>query len=216
MKSRIKHKVLLIDENKIIGLAIKAFLEKSSMQVNRIDIPFSSNNNEKEKYDYIILNLSYYNNYNETKKIIDHINHFQFKTLIIISNKCFSKHCLSISKKYNVIVLCNKNLFNTKLPHFSIDDIIEKRIDDCDEWNKKLFDKETNHDFTTLSLREKEIITLISKGHTSNTIANILFITKKTVDFHRRNLKRKLNCKTFAELIILATQMTLVDYSNLY
>jgi len=43
-----------------------------------------------------------------------------------------------------------------------------------------------------LSKREKEVLYLISKGHSSVKIAEKLFISKTTVDTHRKNMCRKL------------------------
>ncbi len=54
--------------------------------------------------------------------------------------------------------------------------------------------------------REKEIMALIGEGYTSRIIATKLFISKKTVDFHRRNLLRKLHFKTSSELIAFAAR----------
>lgn len=48
---------------------------------------------------------------------------------------------------------------------------------------------------TLLSKREKEILYLIAKGKSSLEIAEILFISKTTVDTHRKNMCRKLNLK---------------------
>ena len=55
-----------------------------------------------------------------------------------------------------------------------------------------------------LSSREKEILKLIIDGKTSEEIALILFISKHTVNSHRKNILRKSNCKTNSELIVKA------------
>lgn len=52
-----------------------------------------------------------------------------------------------------------------------------------------------------LSAREKELITLIIKGLTEQQIAEHLFISKHTVHTHRKNIFRKLNLHSNAELI---------------
>lgn len=43
-----------------------------------------------------------------------------------------------------------------------------------------------------LSAREKDIIDLVALGLDSQAIADRLFISKNTVDTHRRNIKAKL------------------------
>jgi DNA-binding NarL/FixJ family response regulator len=50
--------------------------------------------------------------------------------------------------------------------------------------------------YISLSCREKQILRLISKEYTTNEIAEKLFISKATVDSHRKNLLRKLNVKS--------------------
>jgi DNA-binding NarL/FixJ family response regulator len=50
------------------------------------------------------------------------------------------------------------------------------------------------------SKRENEIVDLIFKGYTSKNIAERLFLSKHTIDFHRKNILHKTGCKNFAEL----------------
>ena len=51
-----------------------------------------------------------------------------------------------------------------------------------------------------LSIREREVVQLIAEGHTSLEIAERLSISAATVDTHRRNIGRKLGCRSVAEL----------------
>ncbi|MGE5520457.1 MAG: helix-turn-helix domain-containing protein [Candidatus Dadabacteria bacterium] len=55
-----------------------------------------------------------------------------------------------------------------------------------------------------LSKREAEILQLINEGLKSKEIAKKLFISKNTVDNHRKKLLEKLNAKNSSELIYLA------------
>ena len=52
-----------------------------------------------------------------------------------------------------------------------------------------------------ITTRELEILDLLSRGLSSSKIAEILFISCNTVDFHRRQLLRKTESKNIAELI---------------
>ncbi|MCP3677517.1 MAG: response regulator transcription factor [Deltaproteobacteria bacterium] len=52
-----------------------------------------------------------------------------------------------------------------------------------------------------LSLREIEVLKLISDGKTSKEIAGILFISPRTVDNHRANIMEKLNLRNIPALI---------------
>lgn len=46
--------------------------------------------------------------------------------------------------------------------------------------------------FQTLSFSEQKIVQLIAQQHTSKTIAQLLFVSEKTVENHRSNIIRKL------------------------
>ncbi len=61
-----------------------------------------------------------------------------------------------------------------------------------------------------LSKREKEILHHISKGSTSQQIADELFISRYTVETHRKNILRKLNFNTSTELVKFAVEQGLV------
>jgi DNA-binding NarL/FixJ family response regulator len=57
-----------------------------------------------------------------------------------------------------------------------------------------------------LTIREREIIKLIAEGKTSKEGADLLFISSRTVQSHRANIKRKLNIKKTADLVKYAIQ----------
>ena len=51
-----------------------------------------------------------------------------------------------------------------------------------------------------LGARERQVLKLVAEGHTSGQIGEILSIAPSTVDVHRRNIMRKLDLHTVAEL----------------
>ena len=57
-----------------------------------------------------------------------------------------------------------------------------------------------------LSDREHEVLELIGKGFTSKQISEKLFISIHTVNSHRKNLLRKLDMKSPAQLIVFALE----------
>ncbi|MBX3011442.1 MAG: response regulator transcription factor [Caldilineaceae bacterium] len=57
---------------------------------------------------------------------------------------------------------------------------------------------------TALSAREKEVLQLITEGHTNQSIANLLRISPKTVEKHRAQLMHKLGATSVADLVIKA------------
>ena len=52
-----------------------------------------------------------------------------------------------------------------------------------------------------ITSREMEVLDLLSRGLSSMEIAEKLFISPHTVDFHRRQLLKKTSSKNIAELI---------------
>lgn len=61
-----------------------------------------------------------------------------------------------------------------------------------------------------LTVREKEILGLIASGITTPRMAEMLFLSRFTVENHRKNLLHKLNAKNVAELINSATRLGLI------
>jgi len=62
-----------------------------------------------------------------------------------------------------------------------------------------------------LTPRELEVVKLIAEGHTSEEMAEMLFISKKTVDRHRANVLDKLGMRNRVELTRYAIRTGLVE-----
>ncbi len=69
---------------------------------------------------------------------------------------------------------------------------------------------------TLLSTREREVLQMISEGHTSKTISHHMNISSKTVDVHRNNLKKKLDIHTIAGLTKFAITKGLTDLAEVH
>ena len=61
-----------------------------------------------------------------------------------------------------------------------------------------------------LSEREREVLRLVSVGHTSNEIATKLTLSVQTVNTHIRNIYRKLHVKSRAQAVNLAAHQRLI------
>jgi DNA-binding NarL/FixJ family response regulator len=55
--------------------------------------------------------------------------------------------------------------------------------------------------FEPLTTREREVLKLIAEGKSNNEVANLLFISVRTVQNHRANIRRKLNIRKTADLV---------------
>ena len=70
--------------------------------------------------------------------------------------------------------------------------------------------KERN-EYERLTDREREILQLVAEGHNNREIADMLFISVKTVLRHRKNIMEKLDFHNRTELIKYAISKGLID-----
>ncbi len=82
----------------------------------------------------------------------------------------------------------------TKLP--AIDELLENTL--------------VNKAGKLLTKRESEILKLIVAGKTNKKIAQALYRTERTIEYHRHRLMRKLEVHTAADLVKCAIAMGLV------
>lgn len=78
----------------------------------------------------------------------------------------------------------------------------------------ELPDKEakiTDAAYGTLTPREQEVMRLLAGGLSAKGVAEILFISPKTVENHRANIMRKLDLHSTIELIRYAARLGLID-----
>ncbi|HZP81624.1 MAG TPA: helix-turn-helix transcriptional regulator [Chthonomonadaceae bacterium] len=65
-----------------------------------------------------------------------------------------------------------------------------------------------------VSRREIEVLRLVSAGKTSQQIADLLFVSKRTVDFHLQNLYEKLNASNRVQALCRALQLGILSAEN--
>jgi DNA-binding NarL/FixJ family response regulator len=62
-----------------------------------------------------------------------------------------------------------------------------------------------------LSNRENEVVQLLAEGKSNKEVAGILFITDRTVEGHRREIMRKLNLGSIADLVRYAVRNGIIQ-----
>ena len=77
------------------------------------------------------------------------------------------------------------------------------------EGQKKILQTKTA--LQSLSQREREILKLIAEGNKNRDIADLLFISVRTVEKHRANLMKKLHMRTVPELTAFAIEKGLLS-----
>ncbi|UOD49792.1 response regulator transcription factor [Orrella daihaiensis] len=73
-----------------------------------------------------------------------------------------------------------------------------------------LFNRNQPIENECLSEREKQVVRLVSDGHSSKEIARILTISPSTVEVHRRNIMRKIGAHKTADITRYAIRSQLV------
>ena len=65
--------------------------------------------------------------------------------------------------------------------------------------------------YQELTKREKEILSLVAKGYSNKEIAEMLFLSVKTIETHRSHIVEKLQLRTRSELVNYAIKKGLLD-----
>ncbi|MEI6512266.1 MAG: LuxR C-terminal-related transcriptional regulator [bacterium] len=63
-----------------------------------------------------------------------------------------------------------------------------------------------------LTKREIDVLSLITQGLSSREVGVALFVNKRTIDFHLRNIYVKLQVKNRVQAFLLATSLGLIPY----
>lgn len=100
------------------------------------------------------------------------------------------------------------NHFDSLVGLVKDDDSVEHKLQRI--INQQQFKKENCLKYSCLTLREIEIIKLIATGNNNLKIANMLFISRYTVEQHRKNINRKLQSKSLPHLIQYALAFDLL------
>ena len=66
-----------------------------------------------------------------------------------------------------------------------------------------------------VSAREQQVLELLSNGHSTTEIASTLFLSKHTVNDHRKSLRWKLEAKNVAEMIRRGFELQLLNASTI-
>ena len=76
--------------------------------------------------------------------------------------------------------------------------------------NRKVQPVQEEIDTELLTPRQRDILRLVSIGHTNREIAQVLEISVRTVEVHRFNLMRRLNVRNVAQLLRRSLQLGLL------
>jgi len=147
------------------------------------------------KPDILIINPAFWG-YFDISKIKEETSNAKLKCLALV---------------YSAI---DTNLLRNYDDTLSIYDSVEQLKEKLDKLFDSLMNKDTEEQ-STLSAREKEIITCVVRGLTNKEIAQALFLSTHTVISHRRNIARKLEIHSTAGLTVYAIMNKLIEIDEI-
>ncbi len=168
-------------------------------------------NNAKDKIDLVItdVNMPDMNGIQLNKHIKE--NHYKTKTLVV--SMLHDTTTIQTLTKDNVDGYVPKNAEKEELLK-AIENILngEKYFSQSikEVYLKGMFSNEKDI-MESLSKREKEVLKLIAEEHTTQEIADTLFLSKHTIESYRKNLISKLEVRNLAGLTKYAIKLGLVD-----
>lgn len=123
------------------------------------------------------------------------------------ANGFFSKNSSTDSFKEAVLSMIEKDYYFD----ISLSDVVKEAM----LWKatQNNDDQQINKDL--LSPREKEIIFWSAKGLTCQQIADHLFISKRTVETHRKTIMDKTSCLNFIEVVVYGLKERIITLDDL-
>lgn len=196
-------KIVLVDDHKIMRDGLRKIIESNS-QFEVIGEAVNGREGiklcENKKPDVVIMDIAMpdLNGVEATHQILATNPEIRIIALSMHSNKQFVSGMLKAGAYGYLLKDCDSDELITAIQMVSRNQkYIAQTISSLliNEYLHTL-----NEDESELSSREKEILQLITEGKSSKEIADILFLSSKTVDAHRKNIMDKLNLRTLPEL----------------
>ncbi|WP_203532595.1 response regulator [Draconibacterium halophilum] len=211
-------KIVLADDHKILRDGLRNIIEKNA---NMSVIGEAENGRQamelctKLKPDVVVMDvaMSGLNGIEATRQIVVENADCKVIALSMYSDKRFVSgmlkagafgYILKDSASGELIKAIKTVLANQKYVCQQISGIILNELVDSSQENAE----------SGLSMREKEVLQLIAEGKSSKEIGEILFLSSKTVDTHRKNIMDKLELRTLPELTKYAIRSGLTTLDN--
>lgn len=207
--------ILIGDDHPIIREGLTEFLKKNSKVKNIYAVE-----NGREAYnkylsvkpDFVILDISMQemNGLDAARKIIEHdpLAKILFYSININRSEiysCYKAGGMGFVSKEEPLENILKAMKSITLNKVYYGDIFteEKFLD------YELKCNQTNKTVRNLSFREKDILHYVAEGYSNSEISEVLHISIKTIEDHRRNIRKKMNIVGKAEFVKFA-----INYSE--
>lgn len=208
--------VLVLDDEKLVGTLITDYL-KDDVRISGVHY---SNYHERildliNELKISILFLDLFMPDLVGLDIITKVKEHNKNIKIIILSSHFDAKFINKAVDNGCDAYLNKNCSTEELI-LSVDFALEGKLflsSDCK--HSKYFKYEVNYEDPkkigdSLSERELDVLKLISDGHNSSEIADKLFISKNTVDFHKKSLLRKFGTNKATKMVKIASKNNII------
>ena len=198
-------RVLIVDDHKLIAEAWSSLLE----HVDGIKVIGTADNAQdafdfcmEHKPEIVLMDINLKggsNGLEATEKIYNSLAKTRVIGLSLHDDISFVKKFLSIGAKGYLTKNTNKTeLVEAIMKVHQGESYIAAEIKD--RYFTSLLDINNTESKKELTLKEIEIVKLITQGFTSKEIAEKIFVSPRTVETHRHNLLKKLNIPNAAQL----------------
>lgn len=117
------------------------------------------------------------------------------------------------------MITFSENNLRERYQYFRVQQLIQEIINDRGLTSReveqivKMYQFKQKHakQFNQLTEREIEVLELLANGFNNPQIAETLFLSRQTVETHRKNIKRKLNLRSLLDLMRYAFAFDLIN-----
>ena len=206
-----KIRVLLVDDHPLVLDGIKSRLE----DVDTIDVIGEASNGEEallvaaEKNPDIVvmdINMPVLNGIDAAIRFRDELPSIKLLMLSMHDSREYITNVIKIGAKGYIL----KDVASTEMIT-AIQAVFEGKTYYSSGVTDALLNENNRKKAIPLTDREKTILRLLAEGNSNKHVARELDISVRTVETHRRNIKRKLEIKTSAGLVKYAIEHGIVE-----
>ena len=160
-----------------------------------------------------VLILGYVGDQSDMNETLTEVIRMQASKVLIMTNEVEKGHIQNLLS-FGVKGIVTKRCSQTEIIH-AIESVAKSNRFFCNSVLEIVMapheDVLANYDPADLSKRELEVLELIARGYRTIDIAEKLFVSIHTINSHRKNILKKLNLKSPAQLIVYALESKMVQ-----
>lgn len=207
--------ILIVDDHRILAEGLAELIKKNKtfkiegILTKGLDvIPYLENHTP----DLIILDLEMpdINGAVLAKEILEKYNHFKIMILTMHTEPAYFEQLFNAGIAGYLNKNADKNVILEAIETIKRGDSYFGQEIIAEYINYQKNPKVDKPELLRITQREKDVLKLIIQGCTTLEICEKLFVSKNTIDSHRKNLLSKLGVKNTAELVKLAIEQQLV------